>query len=137
MSELRERASYLEGLVRGIDLSDSDAQSRVWHGIISLLGDMAREVDDLQHSHNRLESYLGDMDEDLMDLEDSVLGEVDAQYMCAACGRPILPDDTETLELTCPECGETTWDPDEELGMAADGRQEADRVTSPGDDRMR
>ena len=118
MSELTERVSYLEGLVRGLDVGDRDAQSRVWQGIVSVLGDLAREMDALQEGQGRLESYVGDVDEDLMEIENALLGDDDAVPACAVCGQPIeRHGDEESLELICPECGETTFDPDEPLSM--------------------
>lgn len=127
MSDLTERVSYLEGLARGLNMNDRDAQNRVWMGIISVLGDMAREMESIQEEQGRLESYVGDMDEDLLELETSILTSPD-QLECAICGHLIMPGDEESLDLTCPECGEPVWGPDDTLDM----RSEA----SPGSDAL-
>ena len=119
MSDLTERVSYLEGLARGMNMDDRDAQNRIWMGIISVLSDVAREVESIQREQGRLETYVGDMDEDLLELESSVLGAPD-EFQCTICGHPVIPDDEDTLELICPECGDPMWEPEDNLDMTTE-----------------
>ncbi len=136
MSELTERVSYLEGLLQGLDISDRDAQSRMMNGIVSVLGDVAREITVLSEGQEQIETYLGDMDEDLMEIEDTIFGEDDADAVCGMCGIPVeqIPDD-ESLELICPDCGETVWDPTDDLDMSQNESVPHSMMPAPGEDR--
>lgn len=100
MARLRRRVAYLTGLAAGLSLSAQSAEGRVLAGIIEVLDAMAEEMERLDGRLGELAEYLGELDQDLFDLEEAVNGE-DAE------GDELW--DEEDLD-----------DPDDEAGDTAD-----------------
>lgn len=131
MSQLKERVAYLQGLVEGLDITDSTKEGKAIKVISDVLKEMACAIEELAEAHEDLEDYIDSIDDDLSDVEDEVYGEDFAEVTCPNCGAAIEVDilaleDPET-EVICPECGEAftsddvdwdedldDWDEDEE-----------------------
>ena len=77
MGRLRQRVAYLNGLAAGLNLSGQSAEGRVLAGIIEVLDAMAEEMERLDGRLGELAEYLGELDQDLFDLEEAVSGEDD------------------------------------------------------------
>lgn len=134
MRNLTERAAYLQGLAEGLDLGVDSKEGKVFNGMIGLINDLARTVDDLQKAHGELESYIETLDEDLNDLEDEVYDDdIDAVEMktdgCGeeyidvecpechetVCFEPEILEDDDVIEVTCPNCDTVVFVNDETL----------------------
>lgn len=92
MKNIREKISYLQGLAQGLDIQESSKEGRVLNGIIDILGDMAEQLEDIEDSQTDLEEYVETIDEDLYELEDEFFGEE--------------IDDEDMVEVKCPNCKE-------------------------------
>lgn len=112
-----EKAAYLRGLAQGLGLvPDDSAQGRLWAALSELLGDMAHEIEDLQHAQldtaeavDELAERLyadEDEDEDEDEKEDDA-GRVLYDAACPFCGEEITLDE-QMLDkgvIACPHCG--------------------------------
>ena len=82
MESVREKVAYLRGLIDSQRAELETAGSvRLWEALVDALNHVGEELDDLRDSLEDQEVYLSAVDEDLMDLEDTVYGidEVDAE----------------------------------------------------------
>ncbi|QIA28237.1 hypothetical protein DYI95_005900 [Thermaerobacter sp. PB12/4term] len=75
MARLRQRVAYLNGLAAGLNLSAQSAEGRVLAGIIEVLDAMAEEMERLDGRLGELAEYLGELDQDLFDLEEAINGK--------------------------------------------------------------
>lgn len=97
MSSLTERVAYLRGLSDGLDLDQNTKEGKLFSAIISVLDEMAEEIDILDENQQELEEYVDAIDEDLARVEDDVY-EDDEDY-----------DDDGYMEVECPNCHETVY----------------------------
>lgn len=110
MSQLRERVSYLQGLIEGLDISDSTKEGKAIRVISDVLKEMAQAIEELAEAQDDLEDYVESIDEDLSDVEEEVYGEDFVEIECPNCGELLkietsVLDDPET-EIVCPACGD-------------------------------
>ena len=111
-----EKAAYLRGLAEGLGLvPDDSAQGRLWAALSELLGDMAREIEDLQTAQldtaeaveELAECLYADEDEDEDEDEEDETDSVLYDATCPFCGEEITLDE-QTLDkggIACPRCG--------------------------------
>ncbi|MEW6523113.1 MAG: CD1247 N-terminal domain-containing protein [Bacillota bacterium] len=132
MDDLKERAAYIRGLAEGLKIGDDTKEGRVLGEVISLLSQIAEEIDLIHINQAEMEEYMVSLDEDLSDLESDVYEDEDFLEMtCPHCHEelcfdPDLLDDDEVDTLLCPACGETIYGDeewDEESGQDEDGDQ--------------
>lgn len=87
-----ERASYIRGLMDGLELDPNAKETKVLNAIVELLDDLCVTVDEI--------------DEDLGDLEEEYYGLDDDECGCG-CGHHHDEFDDAEFEVTCPSCGDT------------------------------
>ena len=125
MDGVREQIAYLQGLAEGTELDEAGMEGRMLLGVLDILEEMARQVDDLSDDVEDLEIYVEEVDEALWVLEDRYNGQpipVDDDYVdpdmieweltCPSCGERVYyvkEDDAEVVEVLCPVCGEVLW----------------------------
>lgn len=118
MSHLKERVAYLQGLTKGLNVSDQSAEGKLLINIVDVLDSFAEEVKCLHSAHQDLEDYVETIDEDLTDVEEEVYEDIDEEYVeveCPDCHETVtfeadLLDEDEALEVTCPHCGEVVYE---------------------------
>ena len=66
---LKEKASYLKGLINGLDLTSNSKETKLFTAIIDLLDDMASSVSDLEYQVDDITDQIDDLDTSFSDLE--------------------------------------------------------------------
>lgn len=118
MSHLKERVAYLQGLSKGLNVSDQSAEGKLLINIVEVLDSFAEEVNCLHSAQLDLENYVESIDEDLTDVEEEVYEDVDDEYVeveCPDCHETVtfeaeLLNEDDPLEVTCPHCGEVVYE---------------------------
>ena len=129
-----ERASYIRGLMEGLELDPSAKETKVLNAMLELLDDLCVSVEELEDGFEELSEQVDEIDEDLGDLEEEFYGLDDEDDCgCGHChhdeGRGRVRGDLPQLRrhhpahrrhagrgsIVCPGCGETLeFDFDEE-----------------------
>lgn len=71
---LSEKAAYLDGLTDGLGLKADGKMGAFWTSLNGLLGDMARQLDELKAAHGELEDVVDDLSSELDALEEYGFG---------------------------------------------------------------
>lgn len=95
-----ERASYIRGLMEGLELDPKAKETKVLNAMVELLDDLCLSVEELEDGFCDLSEQVDEIDEDLGELEEEYYGMDDD------CGCHHCHDDAE-FEVTCPNCGDT------------------------------
>jgi len=115
MKFLKERVSYLKGLVEGMNIQDSTNEGKLLKAIIDVMDDMALAIDDLTEAQEELSDLVDDIDQDLNEVEKLVYEDEECdgfidKVQCPNCKEIIevyddmIDEDDNTIE--CPECHE-------------------------------
>jgi predicted nucleic acid-binding Zn-ribbon protein len=119
MGNIKEKVAYLQGLTKGLNVSDHSSEGKLLLNMVDVLQDMAEEIDCLHSGQDDLENYVETIDEDLTDLEEEVYEDVDdietVEVECPACHETVafesdLLEEDDVVEVTCPNCGEVVYD---------------------------
>ncbi len=102
MNNLSERVSYLKGLAEGLKLDTEKNEGKLIEKILEVLSDAAAEIVSLRADHDDLSSYVEAIDNDLSDLEDTLLDDDENPDEDGEEGT----EDDSVVEYTCPHCGE-------------------------------
>ena len=124
-----ERASYIRGLMDGLELNPNAKETKLWNAMAELLDELCTSVDELEDEVDGIADQLDEVDEDLGTLESEFYGIGEDSCGCGhhhhggcGCGHhhdfeAICPNCGETIELSedmldedtlvCPHCGET------------------------------
>lgn len=122
-----ERASYIRGLMDGLELDPNAKETKVLNAMIELLDDLCLSVEELEEGFAELSEQVDEIDEDLGNVEedfyeqesgcschhhgdlDGCLDDAEFEVTCPSCGDTIeLTDDLlEEGSIVCPGCGET------------------------------
>ncbi len=106
MSNLSDRVSYIKGLAEGLKLDTEKNEGKLIEKILELLGDVTKELEEMQEEQNDLNAYMEAIDNDLGDLEDVVLGDERDEDDDFMEGEDEDDGDDNLVEYTCPHCGE-------------------------------
>lgn len=116
MSEITNRAAYLKGLADGLKLDAETTEGKLLNEIITLLGDMAQDIEDLDEEQAFIEDRIDELEEIVDVIGDDVFGDdYDDEdvytLVCEKCGEEIdfTSDDLDDIangDFICPECGE-------------------------------
>lgn len=96
-----ESLGYLKGLMDGLELDESQKETKVFKAIIEVLENMCDDIDDLGEELDLVEEQIDEIDEDLSAVEEMVF---DDDFCCEDCCD--FDDDEEEYEIECPSCGE-------------------------------
>ncbi len=120
-----ERASYIRGLMEGLELDPKAKETKVLNAMVELLDDLCVSVEELEDGFDLLSEQVDEIDEDLGNVEEDFYGlddecgcghhhgdfddEFEATATCPSCGKVIhLTDEMLDEEsIVCPNCGET------------------------------
>ncbi len=144
MSTLRERVSYIQGLSEGLKVSENSKEGEILAKVVSLLEQVAEEVEDLWEEQDEIRDYLVSIDQDLSALEDDYYfdeDEEDLPYVevtCPDCDEVVYFDEGLVaegvpLEVTCPICGSVVFNSEEDYLDWEDEDDEYDGPRSAGD----
>jgi DNA-directed RNA polymerase subunit delta len=115
MDDLRAKVSYLQGLAEGLEIEQGSGEGRVICAMLTLMGDMADQVEDVVAGQGELAQYLDDVDFDLGALEavvyvdgadDQVYFRPEPGSLQQPTGTTSADQDDEVTILVCPSCGE-------------------------------
>jgi ribosomal protein S27E len=142
---LRERVSYLKGLAEGLALDTASREGKLLNQIVSILSDLAEEVDKLREAQQDLQEYVSALDESVGELEEDYYGgegeddeeeddeeEGYIEVECPKCHEKVyfeedMLDDDVVTEITCPQCGEVVFSTADE-GEDEEGDEEAPSI---------
>ncbi len=113
--DLKERASYVKGLVDGLDPDFSTKEGRILKELLQLLDDVCVAVHDLNEDIDQIYDEIDAIDQDLTEIEDSMTCDCDDdchdggiyEITCPECKKVVCMDE-EMLgndDLACPNCG--------------------------------
>lgn len=108
MSDLIDRVSRLKGMAAAMKLNMEEDSSRLMLEMLSLMGQMAEELQAMQDAHSELSEYVESLDDDLADLAESVFDdgdEADDGPMHMDDDEPDELDDEDMIVYACPHCG--------------------------------
>lgn len=115
-----ERASYIRGLMEGMELDPAAKETKIFNAMIELLDDLCVSVEELEDGFELLSGQVDEIDEDLGSVEEDFYGLEDDE---CDCGHHHGLDDDAEFEVTCPSCGKTI--------QLTDDMLEADGITCP------
>ena len=116
--DINERATYLKGLYEGLGIDATKPDGKLFGELISLIGEMADKINDLEVECRELRDYCEELDEDLGDVEALLYDDDEEEddededddfyeVTCPSCGETVYFDeDCDPAELVCPACGE-------------------------------
>lgn len=117
MSELTNRASYLQGLAEGLKLDTDKTEGKLIGELLDLVSDMAKELESLDDEQAFVADKLDEMEDVIDVIGENVFGEDDDDddvytIVCDNCGAEIdfTGDDLDDIasgDFVCPECGKT------------------------------
>ncbi len=136
-----ERASYIRGLMDGMELDPNAKETKIFNAIMELLSELCTSVDELEDEVDGIADQLDEVDEDLGTLESEYYGidkdscgcgghhhqggcgcghhHAEFEVICPSCGETIglTEEMLDEDSMVCPNCGETLefdFDEDEE-----------------------
>ena len=95
---ISEKVSYIKGLAEGIKLDDSTDQGKLLLAILDVLTDIAYQLEEVDADLSDMADVVGDIDECVADLEETVYGDDDHEHCDCGC------EDEDMYEITCPKC---------------------------------
>ena len=117
-----EKATYIKGLCDGLELGTASKEGKVITALLDLVTEMATSMDAMQAEINELKDYVEELDEDLGDVEEVLVGDdedndeddddvcdgdcANCEFDCGADDDEDEDDDGEYFEVVCPACGE-------------------------------
>ena len=114
-----ERASYIRGLMEGLELDPNSKETKVLNAMLELLDDLCASVEELEDGFDFLSEQVDEIDEDLGNVEEDFYGLEDDE-----CGCGHHHHDDAEFEVTCPSCGDTI--------QLTDDMLEEDSIICPG-----
>ncbi len=106
--KITEKAAYLKGLSEGLNYDKTTAEGKLIAALIDLTAELSEEVERLDKDNEYLNDYCEELDEDLGDLEEVVLGLDDDSFYDDEDEEDDEDDeDEEFYSIECPYCGAT------------------------------
>ena len=120
---INEKASYIKGLLEGMELDMSKKKNKLLSSMVSLLVEMAETVEDIKEETEALDEVVDELDKAVEELEDFVYDDFDdldeetdneandevddENNIICDCGTVIEIDDmSDPSDIVCPTCGE-------------------------------
>jgi len=143
LTSLRERVSYLQGLAEGLALDTASREGKLLSQMVSILSDLAGEVDKLREAQQDLQEYVSALDESVGELEEDYYGgeeddeeDEEEDYIeveCPKCHEKVyfeedMLEDNVVTEITCPQCGEVVFSTENQGEEKEDDEEEASSV---------
>ncbi|HPT70209.1 MAG TPA: AraC family transcriptional regulator [Syntrophomonas sp.] len=126
LRDMSEKVSYLQGLTEGMNITESSPQGKIISGMLNVMNEMADELNLMQQDFAEIKEYIESIDDDLFELEETVLDEEEfTQIKCRGCGEKLLIekdilDDEDHIEVICPSCNEVVYINDGSFDFSSD-----------------
>ncbi len=108
---LAEKIAYIRGLADGMKLDESKDEVKLIKEILSVLEDVAYDIEEQDEIMGEMQEQLDAVDEDLDELEEFVYECDDEDFDgCGCCDDDdcdCCDFDDDYFEVECPSCGET------------------------------
>ena len=114
MSKLTDRISFLKGMAAGMKLNMDKDSNKLMLEMLTVMGEIAEEMAAMEEKHNDLNEYVESIDDDLVELEETLFGEEDGLsdddlilYACPHCGNELefsASDVDFDEDFLCPVC---------------------------------
>ena len=101
-----QRASYIRGLMDGLELDPADKNTKIFNAMVELLEDLSTSVEELEDQYDAFSQQLDEVDEDLGTLEAEYYG-LDEDDCGCGCGCHHHDGADPEFGVTCPSCGDT------------------------------
>ncbi len=99
---LTEKASYLKGLMEGLEIDGSTKEGKVLLALRDVIAEICETVDSIDEDIDQICDFCEEMDADLSKLEE------ESDCGCDCCdGDCDCDDDDCSYEVVCPSCGDT------------------------------
>ena len=108
---LNEKASYIKGLVEGMELDTAKGEGKVIAALLDLVSDMAVTIEELEEEIDTLYDYCEELDEDLGEVETILVEDEECDCDCGCdcdCDCDCC-DEEDFFEIECPACGDTVY----------------------------
>lgn len=99
---ISEKSAYLKGLMEGLKLNTESNEGKMIAAIVDLLGDVTKQVSDIEETTIAISDELDEIEEDLDAIEDYILDDEDADWDDEDWDED---DDTDELDEEEPEEG--------------------------------
>ncbi len=108
---LSEKASYLKGLMDGLEIDSSTKEGKVLLALYDVVNEICETVDAIDADVDDIVEFCDTVDQDLGELEDDYYGEdceCDGDCCCGHHHCDCEDDDDDcSYEVVCPSCGDT------------------------------
>lgn len=107
---IKEKTSYLKGLLEGLNIDSEKPEGKLIAKLVEVVDEMAEEIEALGCDLDTCNDYIEEIDEDLGDLEEIVydIDEDDDECDCCDC-CDCDDEDGDYFEAQCPNCGEMIY----------------------------
>jgi hypothetical protein len=114
LQDISEKVSYLQGLSEGLNITEGSPQGKIISGILNVLNEMADDINALHLDFSAMHDYIESVDDDLLELEETVADDEFTELECRHCGESIyiesdILDDEDVIEVICPNCNEVIF----------------------------
>lgn len=114
MQDITEKVSYLQGLSEGLSIIEGSPQGKIISGILNVLNEMAEDINIMHQDLADMREYIESVDDDLLELEETVADEEFIELECHNCGEPLyvesdILDDEDVIDVICPNCNEVVF----------------------------
>lgn len=99
-----EKASYIKGLLDGMNISKEKDEGKLFSAIADLLEDLSLSVSDLEDETAAMRDYIDELDTDLSAVETDLYDSDEDEYDCENCDEEECP-----VGMECPACGEMIY----------------------------
>ena len=110
---LNEKASYIKGLVEGMELDTAKGEGKIIAALLDLVSDMAVTIEELEEEIDTLYDYCEELDEDLGEVETILVEDDECDCDCDCCcddeDCDCCCEDDDYYEIECPSCGDTVF----------------------------
>lgn len=113
MSIISEKVSYLRGLAEGMKIDVSTNEGKLFTEMISVLGEIADDIEYLEDSQDELFDRVFDLEDDVYEDEDDEDYDDEEEepfsVKCPACNEDFFVDEDDLEseeEIACPNCGQ-------------------------------
>lgn len=122
MSEVREKVAYLKGLLAGLGQLEDPSSKKIWEAVLEVFDKVAEELELLDDDLDDLSEYVGSIDDDLAEVEESFFE--DSPYddfddtitvECDTCGNEFTISEYMLYndeDVVCPHCNSSIYDND-------------------------
>lgn len=107
MQYISNKVAYLKGLCEGLNLKSASKEGEILVQVLDVLDDISDALDGVSQAQNDLQSYVEEIDDDMTDLEDYVIGfdDDDDVFFTSDDDEADPADDDDLYEVECPACG--------------------------------